>query len=100
MAAVIGRDVPLDLWSVVSEADDTQLADTIDQALAAGILTQHGGGTQLRFSHALFREALVNRQILLRRRPWHRRVADALIVGPQPDPDVVAHHLEQADDPA
>jgi predicted ATPase len=99
VAAVIGRDVPLDLWSVVSEANDTQLASAIDQALAAGLFTQHDGGARLRFSHALFREALVERLILLRRRPWHRRVADVLIAGPQPDPDVVAHHLEQANDP-
>jgi DNA-binding CsgD family transcriptional regulator len=99
VAALIGRDVPVDLWSVVTAADDTQLAGAIDEALAAGIVTQHEGGRQLRFSHALIREALVSRQILLRRRPWHRRVAEALMAGPQPDPAVVAHHLEQANDP-
>jgi len=99
VAAVIGQDVPLDLWSSASEASDADLADAIEQAVAAGLLAESDGGSSLRFTHALIREAVHERQMLLRRRPWHGRVADALIASQHPDPDAVVYHLEQANDP-
>lgn len=99
IAAVIGEDVPLDLWSTVSEADDADLASAIEDAVAAGLLVHTDGGHGVRFTHAIIREAVYQRQILLRHRPWHQRVASALIVSPQSDPDVVVHHLERANDP-
>ena len=34
----------------------------------------------------------------MRRRSWHRRVAEALAAGDHPDPDVVAYHFQQAND--
>ena len=34
----------------------------------------------------------------MRRREWHRRVAEALTASSRPDPDVVAHHFQQAND--
>ncbi|HEX5164416.1 MAG TPA: LuxR C-terminal-related transcriptional regulator, partial [Thermomicrobiales bacterium] len=99
VAAVIGQDVPLQLWSVVAEADDASLAQAIEDAVAAGLLTVSDGGTILRFTHALLRETIYERQMLLRRRPWHRRAAEALIAAPHPDPDAIAYHLEQVNDP-
>ena len=99
VAAVIGQDVPLNLWSAVSEASDVDLADAIEHAIAAGLLLENDGGISLRFTHALIREAIHERQMLLRRRPWHLRVAGALIATQHPDPDAIVYHLEQANDP-
>ncbi|HEX7103262.1 MAG TPA: hypothetical protein VF201_11510, partial [Nitrolancea sp.] len=45
------------------------------------------------------REALYADLISLRRRTLHRQVADQLIQTASSDPDVVAHHLQQASDP-
>jgi len=44
------------------------------------------------------REAIYESMSLPRRRPWHRRVADALIAARESDPDAIAYHLERADD--
>lgn len=99
VAAVIGQDVPLNLWSAVSEASDADLADAIEHAVAAGLLIENDGGMSLRFTHALIREAIHERQMLLRRRPWHQRVAGALIATQHADPDAIVYHLEQANDP-
>ena len=52
----------------------------------------------MRFAHALVREALYEGVIGLRRRALHRRVAEALLGSPAPDPDEVAYHFRQAGD--
>src|SRR5215217_8210270 len=52
-----------------------------------------------RFVHALTREAIYEGVLPPRRRLWHRRVAETLAAGAQPDPDTVAYHFQQAGDP-
>ncbi len=96
VAAMIGQDVPLDLWQRVSDADDTALAATIEQGEAAQLLTEAGTGGRYRFRHALIREALYHEVILMRRRVWHRRIAEVLLEAANPDPDLVAYHFHQA----
>jgi DNA-binding CsgD family transcriptional regulator len=56
-------------------------------------------GTRVHFVHALTREALYEGVLPPRRRLWHRRVAEALMANPGPDPDAVAYHLRAASDP-
>lgn len=99
VAAIIGQDVPIDLWSATTAAPDEDLARTIEQAVAATLLEPDARGTHLRFPHALVREALINSILALRRRPWHRRIAESLVTLPRPDPDTVAYHYQQAGDP-
>jgi len=98
VAAIIGPEVPLDLWQRVTEASDETLTVAIEQGQATHLLEESAGGAGYRFRHALLREALYESVISLRRRGWHRKVAEALAARPAPVPDVVAHHFQQAGD--
>jgi DNA-binding CsgD family transcriptional regulator len=99
VAAVIGQTVPLDLWAVVSGADDEALADAVGRAVAARVLSETADGQGVRFAHALVRDALYEAAPLPRRRALHRRAAEALLAMPAPDPDAVAGHFQRAGDP-
>ena len=99
LAAVIGQEVPLDLWRVVAGLDEDVLLEVVERAVDAHVLDATRDGTRVRFVHALSREALYEGVLPPRRRIWHRQVADALIAMSAPDPDAVAYHLRQAGDP-
>lgn len=99
MAAVIGEEVPLDLWGEVAELDDDQLLSIVEDATDAHLLEATRDGARVRFIHALTRDALYESIFPPRRRLWHKAIADSLIRRPHPDPDAVAHHLTQAGDP-
>ncbi len=98
VGAVIGQRVPLDLWATVSDASSDDLAQTIASARAASIIVDLQDGSGWQFRHALIREALYEEMVSMRRRGWHRRVAEVLAGSSHPDPDVVAHHFQQASD--
>ena len=60
-AAILGRDVHLDVLTALTEDADV-LLDALDEAVAGGILTRVPGATgDLRFSHVLVRDALYDR---------------------------------------
>jgi DNA-binding CsgD family transcriptional regulator len=99
VAAALGQEVPLALWSVVSGVEETLLLEVAERAIKARLLTATADGRAVRFAHALIREALYERLGVLRRPQWHRRAAEALIAAQHPDPDTVAYHLRQAGDP-
>jgi DNA-binding CsgD family transcriptional regulator len=99
MAAVIGQEVPLALWGEVANLDEETLWAIVEQAIDAHLLAADPDGLQVRFVHALTREALYEGILPPRRRLWHRQVATALLADADPDPDTVAHHLQQAGDP-
>ncbi|HLI52559.1 MAG TPA: AAA family ATPase, partial [Thermomicrobiaceae bacterium] len=98
VAAVIGQEVPLDLWQQVSEADEAALITAITAGIEGHLLLEGTSGT-LHFSHALVREALYQGIVLVRRRAWHRDAGGVLAETHAPDPDAVAHHFEEAGDP-
>ena len=99
VAAVIGQDVPLDLWTAVSNADEQALSSAVSQALTAHLIEERPATFALSFRHALIREALYARLVLLDRRRWHRAVAEELLRSPHSDPDVLVTHLGRANDP-
>jgi DNA-binding CsgD family transcriptional regulator/tetratricopeptide (TPR) repeat protein len=99
IAAVIGQEVPLDLWANVGEMTEETLLTIIEGAVEAHLLEAERDGTRVRFVHALTREALYEGVLPPRRRLWHRRTAEALLAQPDADPDAVAYHFEQAGDP-
>ena len=99
IAAVIGHRFGFELWSSVSEINDELLLDSLEEALEAHILVEQAGAEEYQFSHALVRETLYEGLVRPRRRIWHRKVADALITTPNPDPDEVADHLQRSNDP-
>ncbi|MGA7670830.1 MAG: BREX system ATP-binding domain-containing protein, partial [Nitrolancea sp.] len=98
VAAIIGQEVPFDLWQQVSGASDEAQITAIEQGQTAQLLEEVGAAGKYRFRHALFRETLYDEVILIRRRFWHRAVADVLVTQPNPDPDIVAYHLQKAVD--
>jgi DNA-binding CsgD family transcriptional regulator len=99
IAAIIGYEVPVTLWGTVSGLSDEQLTPVVGEAVEAHVLEQRPGGSELRFSHALVREAIHEQMVLPRRHVWHRRVAEALVASPNVGPDAVAYHFQQAGDP-
>jgi len=98
VAAVIGQEVPLDLWAEVAGADEESLLDAIGRAAAARLLEERADGTRVRFVHALIREALHEGILPSRRRQLHRAVGEALATQTDPDADAVAHHFREAAD--
>jgi DNA-binding CsgD family transcriptional regulator len=97
-AAVIGEDIPLDLWIEAGEWSEEILGPIVERALAARVLDADADGSRVRFAHALIRKTLYEGSSPLQRRRWHRRIAEALSAGPATDPDEVAHHLQRAGD--
>ncbi len=74
-AAILGRDVPLDVLTALTEDADV-LLDALDEAVTAGILTRVPGATgDLRFSHVLVRDALYDRLPTATRGRAHLRAA-------------------------
>jgi DNA-binding CsgD family transcriptional regulator len=99
VAAVIGHAAPLGVWSTVSGMGEDGLLDHAERAIDARLLTEASDGAEVRFAHALIREALYDDASAVRRRALHRRVGEALAVAPTPDPDAVAYHFQRAGDP-
>ena len=99
VAAVIGHDIPLDLWARVLGSDEDALLTIVERAIDAQLLNAAPDGTRVRFVHALTREALYEAVMSPRRRLWHQRVGDALVAQPRVSPDEVAFHFERAGDP-
>jgi predicted ATPase len=99
MAAVIGQEVPLELWGKVVGLDEEALLAVIEQAVEANLLDAEFVGTRVRFVHALTSEAIYEGVLAPRRRVWHRQVGEALLASVSPEPDAVAFHFQQAGDP-
>ncbi len=98
VAAVIGQEVPIDLWQQVVEMEEHDLLPLIERAVAARVLVASEDGESVRFYHALTREALYDGILPPRRRAWHRTIGEILAARPAPQPDAVAHHFERAGD--
>jgi DNA-binding CsgD family transcriptional regulator/tetratricopeptide (TPR) repeat protein len=97
-AAVIGEEVPLDLWAEISGIDSDSLLALIERAVESHILVASRDGTSVRFNHAITRDALYETSLPARRKLWHKQVAELLIEATVPDPDSIAHHLARAGD--
>jgi len=98
VGAIVGQDLPLDLWGALTGVTPDQLADIVDESLRAHMLEELPTGTGLRFTHALIREAIHASMALPRRRVWHRRLAEMSIASTNSSPDTVAYHFQQAGD--
>src|SRR5213075_1431717 len=84
VAAVIGQEVPFDLWAAVSEAEEQALLEAVERATEARLVEEAEDGARARFIHALIREALYAGTAPSRRRRWHRRAGEALAAAPAP----------------
>ncbi|HET6951259.1 MAG TPA: BTAD domain-containing putative transcriptional regulator [Acidimicrobiales bacterium] len=97
VAAVIGRDVALDLLTAAAGADVDAVLDGIEPAIVHRLLAPvPDKPATFRFSHALVREVLADDVSALRRARIHLAVADALeaTVGELDDAaEILAEHL-------
>lgn len=95
VAAVVGRDFDVDVVAEVSELPlDTALA-LVDEVFCSGLIVDGHRPGQLRFSHVLVAETVVDGLSALRRAWLHRRVAEALERHHGDDPlrySEIAHH--------
>ncbi|MHB1835949.1 MAG: ATP-binding protein, partial [Solirubrobacteraceae bacterium] len=77
-ASVVGRDFESHLLEQVTESDEERSLAAIDEALAAGLVTEAHAPGRLNFSHQLIRETLYESMSAARRASIHHRVGIAL----------------------
>lgn len=99
IAAVIGQDVPLDLWARLADLDEDAVFTIVERSVEVHLLAAEREGTHVRFVHALTRDALYDGIVAPRRRRWHRQIAEILMTAEPPDVEAVAAHLHYAGDP-
>jgi DNA-binding CsgD family transcriptional regulator len=97
--AVIGQEVPLDLWETIDPTSREDLSAVMERAIAAHLLESTADDAAVRFAHPLIRQALYEGIAPPRRHLWHARIAAALIARAGAEPDTVAFHLQRAGDP-
>lgn len=102
-AAVVGRDVDLDLLlAVLADEDEDGVTSLLDEAIKRRILTlavKDVSAVKYTFVHELFRDVVYHRISPVRRARLHQRVAYALEESASMAPDrpgVICYHLEQA----
>jgi tetratricopeptide (TPR) repeat protein len=79
VAAVLGRDVPLDVLQALGTLDAVALLEAIDEAIGCGLLEKVGSATgDVRFSHVLVRDALYERLPVATRARTHLRAAEVI----------------------
>jgi tetratricopeptide (TPR) repeat protein len=98
VAAVIGRDFEAGLHERVVALEEDEYLNALDEALSAGLVVEAGADPSYSFSHALIRETLYEGMSAARRARIHRRVGEALELGPGDDRNLVAlaHHFTRA----
>lgn len=99
IAAVIGQEVSLALWAEMAVLDEDSLLAVVDRVVDANLMEADRNGTDVRFVHALTREAIYEGILPPRRRRLHRKVGEILAAEINPDPDAVALHFQLAGDP-
>ncbi|MGP8120073.1 MAG: adenylate/guanylate cyclase domain-containing protein [Xanthobacteraceae bacterium] len=80
IAAVIGRQFTFALLEAVAGKDGDELENLLAKLVAAGIVFPEERGLErsFNFKHALVRDSAYESLLLMRRREWHGRVAQAL----------------------
>ncbi|GJL82430.1 MAG: hypothetical protein DHS20C01_20640 [marine bacterium B5-7] len=100
-AAVIGREFDVSLTAVLTGLESDDLNRHLDQLVASGLVFRFGSGEDARyqFKHALVQDAAYAGLLRERREQFHRRAAIALeerSTTRSVQPDLVAHHFENA----
>jgi DNA-binding SARP family transcriptional activator len=89
LASVLGREFGLDALARMGGVSVEQLLDTLDEATAAGVVSDvPGGPDRLRFAHVLIRDTLYEGLTTARRVRLHRLAVESLeaLYGEQPGP--------------
>lgn len=102
LAAVIGRDFTLELLTEASDLDSDAMIGAVDELWRRRIIREQTPASY-DFFHDLLREAAYREISPVRRRLLHRRVAEALELIHDGDPEAaaaIADQYERADHPA
>lgn len=94
-AAVIGRDVDVDVLAEMHDGDEDTVLDALEAGVLTGLLAEPGPG-RVRFTHVLVREALYEDTTRIRRTRLHGRVLAALERVRPADVAALAHHALEA----
>jgi eukaryotic-like serine/threonine-protein kinase len=97
LASILGREFSLAALARMCGSDEDQLLDTLDEAMAARVVTDAPGlPGGLRFAHVLFRDTLYEGATTARRVRLHRLAVEALedLYGEESGPHLaeLAHH--------
>ncbi len=98
LAAVIGRDVDVDVLLGADDTDEEAALDAVEAGVMAGLLLEPATG-RLRFAHALVRDTLYDDVSRLRRSRLHARIADVMEALGSTDYAGLTHHLHCAGSP-
>ncbi|MCF6389638.1 AAA family ATPase [Mycobacterium sp. MBM] len=91
-AAVLGRDIDVDLLAELARSDPDDLLDALEPAVLMGLLDEPEPG-RLRFAHGLIRDTLYEDISKLRRCRWHAAALRSLLSGGRcVDAATLAHH--------
>ena len=105
-AAVIGIEFDLKILQAVSEMQENELLDAIEEAVRLSILEERPSAGQIRyrFTHAFFRRTLYDEMIAPKRSSLHQRIARILeslyTLRPEENAAELAEHFSQSTDPA
>ena len=96
LAAVMGRDIDLELLENVADVESEELLLAMEPAVAAGLLVQTDVGWGYRFRHPLIQQSIEGGISMVDRARLHARVAAALEARPPADVasrySQLAHH--------
>jgi DNA-binding CsgD family transcriptional regulator len=95
LAALLENDFPMRELAVVTARPAADLAPVIEEAIASGVLVEHG--TRMRFRHELIRRGLYDEIGGPVRAALHAQVARMMADAGQPMDKVAAHLLAAAD---
>lgn len=95
LAAVMGRDVDIEVLIRAAEVDEDAVLDGLEAGVLAGLLAEPAPGA-VRFGHALVRETLYGDLSRLRHGRWHARIAAALEALRPDDVTALAYHHGQS----
>ena len=96
-AALLGMDFAIPDLAVVLDRSVTDLIPAVNEACAAGVLTESGQG--LRFRHPLIRAALYDEMPAAVRTAWHRDAGRALAEAGAPTDRVARQMLRAVGEP-
>jgi class 3 adenylate cyclase len=99
-AAVVGRDVPIELLRAVVDLPASELTMSLERLSTAELLGPAESPAQLAFQHPLTHEVAYRTQLLDRRRATHAAIARALLAihgpGAPAHAALLAHHFDEA----
>ncbi|WP_179468544.1 BTAD domain-containing putative transcriptional regulator [Mycolicibacterium vinylchloridicum] len=99
-AAVLGREVDIDVLADLAHRDPDDVLDALEPAILVGLLDEPAPGL-VRFAHALVRDTLYEDTSLLRRARLHATALELLSRSPRAaDPAALAYHAVAAATPA